>query len=333
LKDWLIISHVDLDGIGAAAVAEALLRSRGISPAVTFSDIKSAGEKALDAAEMGIRPFILDLHVEKNALDAILEAGKKSGIFDGAWDIPLVVDHHRESMAYENEPWAVVSTDYSAALLAAKWAEEQGGLVPSDELRELARLADDYDMWRHTDPACRRLNAVVTVLQPDGAFRWLQERGWAYEHPMVERYLDRQRTRLDLARSGARMHRDPGGTATLCVVSPSERIGASDVNELADVLLREGNDCVVYIYPHAEKGPLRMSIRSRNGEAAKLVARMAPYGVKGGGHENACGASGNYKLSTVDDLIKNAIVPAFNAFCLEERERNTLETMSLDFGI
>ncbi len=86
---------------------------------------------------------------------------------------PFVFDHHKSTYdRYGNRKWAVVDTEYCAAMVYWRWLREQK-LDDStkkivEEIEPLIKITNDRDLWLGEIPESRLWQGLVTILGPWG---------------------------------------------------------------------------------------------------------------------------------------------------------------------
>lgn len=146
-EETLLLTHTDLDGVGCAVVFAAAHRP-GSTRLVENGSIDRSVREALESA----RSVMVTDHgldgATAEAVDAFVAGG---GSF-------TLLDHHRSSRHLTGRAWATIDEDRSATGLLF----DHLGRPP--QLAEFARLVEDHDLWKHTDPRSARLAALVGLL-------------------------------------------------------------------------------------------------------------------------------------------------------------------------
>lgn len=142
----LLLTHTDLDGVGAAVIwavatgAPFRLVENGEVDAAVASALPEAEEVVLADHSVG-----WDL---VPAIEAHLAAGRRF----------TMLDHHKSALALAVHPWARVHLDRAASGLLFDFV----GRPP--ELADFAGLVEDHDLWRHSDPRSAKLAALLGLL-------------------------------------------------------------------------------------------------------------------------------------------------------------------------
>ncbi|GAB1428508.1 hypothetical protein MASR2M17_19380 [Aminivibrio sp.] len=133
-----VISHTDLDGIAAAAVAWHRWQGRRLLK-VSLAGYGSVDSLILESLDAGQKFIVMDLFCQDvrtvDALDRFHSPGNP----------PFAFDHHdTTAQKYGNRPWAVVDTSCCAAKVYYEWLAREG--VPEIEhLKPLVDIANDRD--------------------------------------------------------------------------------------------------------------------------------------------------------------------------------------------
>lgn len=344
---YKILTHDDLDGIVSALIMENILRDMGIVAIPQFTSVYHAPERLKESITRKIRVVVTDLHIPKEGLKECIGSDNKiiwhkdepEGHLSRILRLPLIIDHHKESVEiYRHESWAYVSNKASAALLCLKVGRAVG-VKFSPEMERLAFLANDYDLWIHEDPESKRLNVVQTLLGSEGAYMWLREnpKEWMFE--AGERYLEEQRRRISQSLERTRIESRPGGYMIAILAHNSDMpLDVNDVNEIASELTDTNKaQCFIYLYePTVDKfgrSRFSMSFRSRKDTnyASKMLETIRPHLKTGGGHDSACGGSiVGQKYTTAEQIIEEVIIPGFDAWVRKTTDNESLSLLGLD---
>ncbi len=298
----MVLSHNDLDGIISAVVGSFAIDSlikgfpeyAGVKHSVRFlRGVDEAKNVIADVCELGIQPVVTDLSIGRDEFRLV------AGMEPFIPELPLLVDHHMESQSFDCRRRTMVSMKSCAAMNSMKYYSALPGEKKvhfPEWLSRLVVLANDYDMWIHAEPESRKLKSLADILGPVGLyFRILSEReDFSPATALSERWISRQKRRVEKAASEASILTSLDGKTTCAVVPPQFPFSTSDANELSECLAsRRRCDCMVYIYaPESESkmGPVRISLRGKKGVPRQFLSLLRQSeGVSGGGHENSCG--------------------------------------------
>jgi uncharacterized protein len=144
----LLLTHTDLDGVGCGVLFSGARPGQGTVELVDNGSIDARVREALDGS-----PAIL---VTDHGIDA--ETADKVDAYIESGGHFTLLDHHRSSQHLAARQWATVDEARSATGLLFHHLGEPAAFA------EFARLVEDYDLWRHTDPRSARLAALVGLL-------------------------------------------------------------------------------------------------------------------------------------------------------------------------
>lgn len=328
------ITHDDLDGVMSAVVtAFAIEQIKKKLP--WYSEVQfvprffpaggATKEVICALSRMGVQMTVTDLSISHEEFNALTQVDPFIP------DVPLLVDHHRESECFESRLRTMVSMKNSGTMNCLQYYSHISGPerveFPS-WLFNLAKFADDYDMWRHAYPESRELNALVAVLGPAGLYNKIMDEreNFSVKNIYGERWLQWQKSRLDKAQEEAVAIELGDGGVKCVLVPPQSSFLPGDSNELADRFAKEGFECFAYIYgvEEGKGGPVRITLRSKEGGAREVMALLKEVkGVTGGGHDNACGVRlpASYSAKGARELLKET----FRKFIEKKLEQNPVE--------
>ena len=170
-----IISHTDLDGVAAAALAWHVKGGRVARVSLTgYGEVDAL---ILETLASGKEPLVLDLFCQKE--QTIDEVDR---LYDEARP-PFLFDHHKSTFErygkstferYGNRKWAVIDTNYCGALVYWNWMSERAQDSRTKEalarLEPIVRIANDRDLWLGQIPESRLWQALVTMCGHWGMF-------------------------------------------------------------------------------------------------------------------------------------------------------------------
>ena len=148
MTETLLLTHTDLDGIGCGVLFGGARPGQGTVELVDNGRIDARVREALERS-----PAIL---VTDHGVDA--ETADQVDAYIAAGGHFTLLDHHRSSQHLTARQWATVDEARSATGLLFDHLGEPSAYA------EFARLVEDHDLWRHSDPRSARLAALVGLL-------------------------------------------------------------------------------------------------------------------------------------------------------------------------
>jgi uncharacterized protein len=148
VTETLLLTHTDLDGIGCGVLFGGARPGQGTVELVDNGRIDTRVREALERS-----PAIL---VTDHGVDA--ETADQVDAYIAAGGHFTLLDHHRSSQHLTERQWATVDEARSATGLLFVHLGEPTAYA------EFARLVEDHDLWRHSDPRSARLAALVGLL-------------------------------------------------------------------------------------------------------------------------------------------------------------------------
>ncbi len=322
-KPLHIISHTDLDGVVAAAVAwhasfpeEAPLRVS----LVGYGDVDAL---VLETLRTNLRLRVLDLFCQRqdtiDHLDTSFQEGSE----------PFFFDHHKTTEErFGNRPWAVLDPSCCAAMVYHRWALERAKNVTVrgrlEALSDMVVVANDRDLWLGQDERSRLWQALVTLCTPWGVLMRLVANPSPVlssgERQAAESFVERQERRFSEAlEKVVRRGQD------LTWVGP-DLLEFGDVSDFCGLVLDrlENPPRLVAVAHRRPAGDWAVSLRSRDAFAARLVGLLKDgKKIRGGGHDDAAAVyfPASYREIQVQDAV-------FAALRMTEEQGKPLE-MSL----
>ena len=145
----LLLTHTDLDGIGAAVVWTATTGAP--YRIVENGEVDQAVAEAVTQADEVV---LADHSVAETSVPLVEAHVAEGGRFQ-------LLDHHKSALPLARHAWATVDVDRSGTGLLFDY------LGRPDALREFAELVEDHDLWRHADPRSAKLAALYALLGED----------------------------------------------------------------------------------------------------------------------------------------------------------------------
>lgn len=262
----LLITHTDLDGIGCAVLFRAALPDSRPADLVENGQIDERVRAALENE----RELLVTDHGVSEETAALIDAFVAGG---GSFTL---LDHHRSAAHLARHSWATVDESRSAAGLLF----DHLGRPPA--LEEFARLVEDHDLWKHTDPRSARLAALVGLL---GHARFLErfaaDPRVAFREGELLLIENAERRREEFLRKKveqARILEAAGARWAVCYAEDYQ-------SDLAERLMDElGVEATAIVNP----GKRTVSLRSRpRGAGSAIDVSELAVRFGGGGHARA----------------------------------------------
>ena len=144
----LLLTHTDLDGVACGVLFSG---SRPGGGTVELVDNGSIDARTRAALEESAAILVTDHGVDAETADRVDAYIASGGQF-------TLLDHHRSSQHLAGRVWATIDEERSATGLLFDH------LGAPSAYAEFARLVEDHDLWRHTDPRSARLAALLGLL-------------------------------------------------------------------------------------------------------------------------------------------------------------------------
>ncbi len=282
-----IISHTDLDGVTAAAVAWAAAWPESAPVKVTLTGYGEVDNLLLESLAAGQKALVLDLFCQRQQTVDELDRRYAPG------DLPFLFDHHETTFdRYGNRPWAVVDTSKCAAAVYHAWLLEQpippAARARVEKMTAMVEMANDRDLWLGEKPDSRLWQALVTLCGPWGTLMRLAANPDAalseQERDVAERFVRAQEERF--ARALERVIR----IKAELVFVPPDLLEFGDVSDFCGLVLdRMDNPPALAAVPaRRPAGDWAVSMRSRGGLAGRITGLLKDgRKVRGGGHGDA----------------------------------------------
>ena len=279
-----IISHTDLDGVAAAALAWHVHHKNRLVK-VSLTGYGEVDALILETLAAGQEPLVLDLFCQRE--QTVDELDKAS------FEKPFLFDHHKSTFErYGNRKWAVIDTDFCGAHVYWNWlaqnAPDAQTKATLDALLPLVKIANDRDLWLGQIPESRLWQALVTMCgqwgmlarlidDPAGVLR-------ADEEAAAREFVDRQEARFEEAKS----HLWRVGADLAFLADGILEFG--DVSDFCGLILDREVDppLVTAVAAKRFNGDWAVSMRSRDGLAGRVLALLKDgKKIRGGGHGDA----------------------------------------------
>jgi hypothetical protein len=313
-----IISHTDLDGVTAAAVAWYAGAFTGVPIKVSLTGYGEVDNLVLEAWRKSERIVMLDLSVQyQNTVDEI------DRTFSG--DEPFLFDHHEStSEKYANRPWIEADMNYCAAAVYWNWLmkrDDREVKAHIEAMRDMVGIANDRDLWINENPDGRLWQALVTLCGEWGAFSRLITNPSASftpgEREQAVAFVTAQEERFSRAKEHLTVNRIRGrGDGGEMAFLGDGYLEFGDTSDFCGSILdrpEEGSRPAAVVLAYRKpSGSWAVSIRSRSGLAGRAVSLLKDgRRVKGGGHKDA--AALYFPSSYDESSIRESILAALAA--------------------
>jgi hypothetical protein len=318
-----IISHTDLDGVAAAALAWHVNGAAGRVMRVSLSGYGEVDENIMNSLRAGDDLLVLDLFCQRE--QTIDEIDRQ---FDESQP-PFLFDHHKSTYErYAGRKWACVDLSCCGASVYKKWLEQSG---PDERtarvikrLSPIVEIANDRDLWLGQIPESRLWQGLITLCGPWSVFARLAADPSAEMSPSEEAaakdFVERQEARFAAAKE--KVVRTGNDLSYIY----DGLLEYGDVSDFCGMILDREPDPPLVAAVGAKRfgGDWAVSMRSRNGFAGRVMTLLKDgRRVRGGGHGDA--AALYFPRSYNEEQIRESIVAAIKA----ERERNQSPNVTL----
>lgn len=318
-----IISHTDLDGVAAAALAWHANRGTGKLLRVSLTGYGEVDTLIIESLRAGHELLVLDLFCQRDQtvdeIDRVFKEGAP----------PFLFDHHKSTFErYGNRKWAVVNIEYCGALVYWKWLitqkldDKRRDHIASME--QLMLITNDRDLWLGERPESRLWQGLVTMCGPWGALMRLvadpSEILTSEERASAEDFVSRQEIRFSAAKDKILRTGDE-----LSFVSDGI-LEFGDVSDFCGLILDRDPNPPLLAAVAAKRigGDWALSMRSRDGLAGRIMGLLKDgRKVRGGGHGDASALYFPYHYS--EEQIRDSILAALRL----EKEREEAPKVTL----
>lgn len=282
-----IISHTDLDGVAAAALAWHIGQAQGRVCKVSLASYGEVDNLILETQRTGQEPLVLDLFCQREQTVDEIDKSWQDGVQ------PFLFDHHKSTFdRFGNRKWAVIDTGFCGALVYWNWlmAQNPDGRILEvlKKVEPFVRVANDRDLWLGEMPESRLWQGLITLCGHWGTFARLTANPSAElseaERKAAEQFVAHQEMRFDIARESVIRT----GNDLAFVLDGVLEFG--DVSDFCGLLLdRDPNPpLVAAVCAKRFNGDWALSLRSRDGFAGRVLALLKDgKKVRGGGHGDA----------------------------------------------
>jgi len=310
-----IISHTDLDGVVAAAVAWRFHRSLNSPLRVSLAGYGDVDLLVMDSISRGESFLTLDLFCQRDQtvdeIDRIFHPGED----------PLFFDHHQTTIdRHGNRPWVFASTEFCAAKVYFNWlaanASRNGGVESISGLRDMVDVANDRDLWINRIPESRLWQSLVTLCGPWPVLMRLAEDPSPVlsvpERSFASAFVSEQEERFQRAlKVAVRSGED------LLFVEPGT-LEFGDVSDFCGLVLdrMDSPPMVAAVLNRRPAGDWNVSLRSREGFAGRVVGLLRDgKKVRGGGHDDAAALyfPPHFKPGDIRDSLVSAVRTALES--------------------
>ncbi|MDR1515261.1 MAG: phosphohydrolase [Synergistaceae bacterium] len=315
-----IISHTDLDGVTAAALAWRAFYHRGAPIRLSLTGYGEVDNLIMESIKSGCGMVVLDLSPQFQATVDEIDRTFPSG------SAPFLFDHHKSTFEkYANRPWIVADTAYCGAMVYWNWLfagnADSETLRRIEPLRDIVRIANDRDLWINEDPDGRLWQAMITLCGEWGAFARLISNPCAVftesERAAVTGFVSRQEERFKRAKE--HLSKDCAGNRGGFLFLGDGFLEFGDTSDFCGMLLDSpdrgdrGDEKPPVLVALAYKktgGGWAVSLRSRNGLAGKVVSLLKDgRKIRGGGHGDAAALyfPNNYSEGGIKESVSAAL--------------------------
>ena len=317
-----IISHTDLDGVTAAALAWHVNKHMGLMR-VFLTGYGEVDTLISEAMASGGTPLVLDLFCQReDTIDMI----------DNNWDEtrpPFLFDHHKSTFErYGSRRWARLDMNCCGALVYWNWLKENpvDAHTPDTlaELEPIVRIANDRDLWLGQIPESRLWQALVTMCGYWSVFTRLAANPSGKMTPAefdgASEFTERQEARF--AEAKEHIWRTGNELAFVC----DGVLEFGDVSDFCGLLLDrdENPPLVAAVAAKRMSGDWAVSMRSRDGLAGRVLALLKDgKKIRGGGHGDASALY--FPRNYSQEQIRDSIIAAIKV----EKERSAAPKVSI----
>ena len=317
-----IISHTDLDGVAAAALAWHVNKNRGLSR-VFLTGYGEVDALISEAMASGSEPLVLDLFCQREETVDMIDKNRDEAL------PPFLFDHHKSTFErYGNRKWARIDTGCCGALVYWRWLKENSSdartLEVLDKLEPIVRIANDRDLWLGEIPESRLWQALITMCgywsvfarlaaDPDAKLTQAELEG-------ASEFTERQEARFAEAREHIWR---VGNDLAFCCDGVLEY---GDVSDFCGLLLDRTEDppLVAAVAAKRMSGDWAVSLRSRDGLSGRILALLKDgRKIRGGGHGDASALY--FPRNYTQEQIRDSIIAAIKV----ERERSAQPKVSI----
>ncbi len=304
-----IISHTDLDGVVAAAVAWYWNFPARSPLRVSLTGYGEVDFLVLESAARGEPFLVLDLFCQKPETIDNIDSFSPSG------EEPLFFDHHQSTIdRFGSRPWVFADSRFCAAKVYHDWLMEKAVSGKEREriepLKEIVEVANDRDLWLNRIPESRLWQALITLCGPWSVFgRIIRDPAAALsgsERSFATSFVEEQEERFRKALAASARTGDD-----LLFVEPGN-LEFGDVSDFCGLVLdrMDSPPRVAAVLSRRPAGDWNVSLRSRDGFAGRVVGLLRDgKKVRGGGHDDAAALyfPPHFKAGQIRDSIVSAV--------------------------
>jgi hypothetical protein len=309
-----VISHTDLDGVVAAALAWYANASFG-PVRISLTGYGEVDNLILEGLRRRDRVIALDLSPQfQNTIDEI----------DRSFDEtePFLFDHHQSTHEkIGRRPWAAVNTKRCGAAVYWDWLADNATEAIKRFVAPLSgfvEVANDRDLWINENPDGRLWQAMVTlcgewsalarmIANPDVKFT-------DAERAIALKFVAAQEERFKAASENMSRKKIKGAGGAEMAFLGDGFLEFGDTSDFCGSILDRQDDpgtspALVALAFRRPSGTWAVSLRSRGGLAGRAVSLLKDgRKIRGGGHEDA--AALYFPVSYDEKSIKDTILSA-----------------------
>lgn len=287
----VIITHIDLDGSGCEIILRKMYPNATVIRVNYGFEEDMANRKLIAEADL---VFIVDMSVSKEFATLLDNTTKTAG--KTVW----LMDHHDSAIRkYDGQyyDWMILDTNRSGTQIVYDAFKHVPEVAPYGEL---ARLVNDYDLWKHEDENSIKLQFLWSGLGKDTfCDRFLENPNLTFsdeETEVMDNSYNKYLESYEKALPTIEIYTHPDGSRfAYCQIEYSASLVASRI--LKENV--ENFEWLVCLNPY--RGSL--SFRSLNHPINQIAESLG-----GGGHSTAAGAPFVQFMNVPESLIQGKVV-------------------------
>lgn len=291
----LVFGHSDLDGAAAAALVKGAFDLGGYADrhgtrGRQWARIRTRGRDRrrvvcrrinYGPSEQQARKFIEKWHSRFIAIVFVDYSPNQEtcALMDSLGVNYYVIDHHQTAFVQEDNPNAKYYMDYSVSGAMGVYNVLKDHLTVAH--KSLAYLADDYDMWRHTNYMSKHLNVIYDTRYGFNSFIRHYAGGFhGIGRNLIENTIKPYYIGVMACFAELKMEPIPGNGVYVHL--------SEDCKYFSDVSLMLEKKFPWYVLDRTKKDSVSLSFRTRL-DTINLGMVLQGIGMGGGGHAKAAG--------------------------------------------